>query len=297
MKLSRRDLLRGALKTPQTAPAPSARPTAAPPTGPVGKPTRGSTRVEHIPVTWVLPRRPEHPAGLALWLCGGIAGMNAAAKELDALADAGFVAVSFDSWHRGTRAAETMAELFPRGMANFPQVVWPMLGNAALETLRILDWAETEFGAKPPFFVGGHSLGGDIVVAAAGLDPRIGCVATINSTPDWRRPGMHADGKLVGPGTPDTYAQWFYERLDPITHLDGYAHKPAMAFECGADDDHVPADGAQRFKALLAPAYGATQDRLRVICHPGVGHEYTPEMWQNCMAWFREHSPVPDLHY
>jgi len=285
--------LRGAVKTPQSAPAASAKPTATTPGRPVRKPARGSTRVEHIPVTWVLPRRMEAPARLALWLCGGISGMNAAARELDALADAGFVAVSFDSWRRGTRAAETMAELFPRGMANFPHVVWPMLGNAALEALRILDWAETELGAKPPFFGGGHSLGGDIMIAAAGLDPRIGCVATINSTPDWRRPGMRADGKLVGPGTPDAYAQWFYDRLDPITHLAAYAHKPAMAFECGADDDHVPADGAQRFKALLAPVYGTAQNRLRVICHAGIGHEYTPEMWQNCMAWFREHSAAP----
>jgi hypothetical protein len=27
--------------------------------------------------------------------------------------------------------------------------------------------------------------------------------------------------------------------LDPLSHLSHYAHAPAIAFECGADDTHV----------------------------------------------------------
>jgi dienelactone hydrolase len=258
------------------------------------KPLRGSAQVEQIPVMWVLPARTESPARLALWLSGGISGMNASGKELDALADAGFAAVSFDSWQRGTRATETMATIFPRAMQNFPNVVWPIIGNSALELLRVLDWAAVEFGIEPPFFVGGHSLGGDIVTAAAGLDDRIGCVATIVATPDWRRPGMHADGKLIGRGQPDSYAQWFYDHMNPLTHLDSYARRPAMTFECGADDDHVPADGALRFReALLAGPYGEACERIRVNLHPGVGHEYTPDMWDHCLAWFQQHAGRP----
>lgn len=227
---------------------------------------------------------------LVAWLPGGIGGMNAASRELEALAEEGFVAVSFDSWRRGTRAREAMNVFFPRSMADFARVVWPIIGNAALETLRVLDWAAREFHLAPPFFVGGHALGGDAAVAAAGLDPRIGCVAAITATPDWTRPGMHADGQPVGVGEPDAYARWFYERMDPVTHPDAYAHRPAIAFECGERDDHVPADAALRFRSVLAPVYGEAQDRLRVIRHPGAGHEYTPEMWQNCLAWFREHA-------
>lgn len=273
MTLSRRDLLRGALKPP--APA---------------RPRRGSAQVEYIPVTWVLPRESAANGRLVLWLPGGIAGMNAASRELDALAEEGFAAVSFDSWRRGTRAREPMNVFFPRSMSNFAQVAWPIIGNAALETLRVLDWAAAEFTLEPPFFVGGHSLGGDAVVAAAGLDARIGCVAAVTATPDWLRPGMHADGQAVGPGEPDACAQWFYDHMDPMTHLDFYAHRPAIDFECGERDDHVPAEAALRFRSALAPVYGEAQARIRVICHPGIGHEYTPEMWQNSLAWFREHA-------
>jgi len=296
MTFSRRDLLTRLLTPPKPAPRPAPEPTpvpAPPPAAdkPATRPRRGSAEVEHIPVMWVTPaREPEHPK-LALWLSGGIAGMNASGRELDALADAGFVAISFDSFQRGTRAAEAMAAFYPRMIANFPQVAWPIYANSALETLRILDWAADEFGIEPPFYLGGHSAGGDIVVAAAGLDARIGCVAAICAAPDWRRPGMHAEGRLVGPGKPDAYARWLYEHVDPLTHVGAYSHRPAMTFECGADDDHVPPDGALRFReALLAGPYADSPERIRVTLHAGMRHEYTPEMWEACLAWFRQHA-------
>jgi dienelactone hydrolase len=296
MSFSRRDLFSRLLTPAKPAPRPAPEPTpipAPPPAAdkPATRPRRGSTEVEHIPVMWVTPAREPARPRLALWLSGGLAGMNASGRELDALADAGFVAISFDSWQRGTRAPESMAAFYPRMLANYPQVAWPIYANSALETLRILDWAAEEFGIEPPFFLGGYSAGGDIAVAAAGLDARVGCVAAICATPDWLRPGMHAEGKLVGPGKPDAYARWLYEHINPLTHTAAYAHRPAITFECGADDDHVPPDGAERFRAaLLAGPYADSPERIRVSLHAGVRHEYVPEMWEACLAWFRQHA-------
>jgi hypothetical protein len=242
-----------------------------------------------------LPGRAEPATRLALWLSGGNAGMNASGKELDALADAGFAAVSFDSWNRGTRAPEAMAALYPRMIASFAQVAWPILGNSALELLRVLDWAAAEFDIEPPFFVGGHALGGDIVVAAAGLDPRIGCVAVITASPDWDRAGMRAEGRPVYPGKPDAYAQWFHDRMNPMTHPDAYLHRPAMNFECGASDEHAPPAGALRFQeALLSGPYADAPELIRVNLHADAGHEYTPEMWRNCLEWLRGHAKTPN---
>ena len=63
-----------------------------------------------------------------------------------------------------------------------------------------------------------------------------------------------------------------------------------MAFECGATDDRVPPDGAQRFVAALADVYGdVAPSRLRLTLHPGVGHETVPAMMDNCLDWLREH--------
>ena len=82
-------------------------------------------------------------------------------------------------------------------------------------------------------------MGGDVAVALAGIDHRIGRVAAIAATPDWTRPGMRdiSDPSQVLPqGRPNAYHQWFYQPSDPLSHLSHYAHAPAIAFECGADD-------------------------------------------------------------
>lgn len=249
----------------------------------------GAARVEQIPVSWALPERVERHSRLVIWLAPGLAKMEAVLPVLERLALAGYVAVSFDSWERGARATENPATLMPRVWANWPLAAWPIHGNGALEVLRVVDWAAKEFAVSPPFAVGGNSLGGDIAVAAAGLDRRIGCVAVTVATPDWKRPGMRVDGALVAPGEPDAYASYFYDRINPLTNLRSYSHRPAIAFECGADDDHVPADGAIRFQSALADVYGEMKARVRVNLHPGVGHSTVPAMMANCIAWLREH--------
>jgi len=101
---------------------------------------------------------------------------------------------------------------------------------------------------------------------------------------------MRVDGALVAAGEPGAYASFFYDRIDPLTNLGSYAHRPAMTFECGADDDHVPAEGALRFQRALADVYGETWARVRVNLHPGVSHAAVPAMMDACVAWFRQHS-------
>jgi uncharacterized protein len=246
---------------------------------------RGTDRAEQIPITWVAPEQADGAAKLVIWLAPGLMEMEAVEPMMERLAQAGYLAVSFDSWGRGSRCRESPDTLMPRVAANFPLVGWPPLGQGALEVLRVADWAARRFAVAAPFAVGGDSLGGDIAVAAAGLDPRIGCVATTVATPDWRRTG----GPLA-PGAPDAYAQYFYDRIDPLTNVASYAHRPAMAFECGAIDERVPPAGARRFVEALAGVYGDdAASKLRVTLHPDVGHETTSAMIDNCLDWLRQH--------
>ncbi len=249
----------------------------------------GSSKVEQIPVMWVLPKEVTPQCKLVIWLAGGFSKMQTVLPILELLALTGYVAVSFDSWERGSRATEEPDVVATRAWANFPLVAFPILGNGALEVLRVVDWAAKEFNLSAPFAVGGRSLGGDIAVAAAGLDPRMTCVAAIVATPDWKRPGMQVDGVLIGEGQPDAYASYFYNRINPITNPHSYAHCPALLFECGAEDDHVPPDGALRFQKILADVYFEKTNRIRVNLHPNLGHGSVPEMMDNCLVWFQEH--------
>lgn len=147
---------------------------------------------------------------------------------------------------------------------------------------------------------GGVSAGGDIAVALAGIDQRISRVAAIAATPDWTRLSMRDIGdpsRVLPQGEPDGYAQWFYNHLDPLTHLSHYSHAPAIAFECGAGDTLVPPDGALRFRDALAKAYPQAAAGVRVTVHPGTGHleaGQNPALFQNCLAWLAEDTPTPD---
>ncbi len=247
--------------------------------------------VEGIPVIWVNPER-EQPTRLAIWLPGLTGTKDQMVPFLQELARAGFVALSYDPWQHGERGSETVQQLGARVFGNFRFFMWPILGQSTLDALRVIDWALVHFQAMllPAIAIGGISMGGDIAVAVAALDQRIRCVSAIIATPDWLRPGMQVlsqPGSLLPPGEPDTYARFFYDQLNPLTHLAVYAHhRPAITFECGANDFHVPPNGALSFQQALHTQDQNYIDRLRVNLHEGVGHEVTEKMWRNSLDWF-----------
>jgi hypothetical protein len=114
------------------------------------------------------------------------------------------------------------------------------------------------------------------------LEPRIVAVAAGVATADWLRPGS-----FEPPGAPDEAAQAWYDRCNPLTHLETYRHGTAISFQCGADDQQVPPDGAQRFVAALqSTTYAHQPDRLAVFLQPATAHKYTPTMWDDALRWF-----------
>ncbi len=250
-----------------------------------------STHVDHIPLLWITPNKRQQPTRLAIWLPGGTRTKEDTLPYLEQLASAGFLAMSFDPWRHGERGTgETPEQMFAIAMDDFPNTIWPILGQSSLDVLKVIDWVSSEYAITPPVCIGGLSLGGDIAIAAAGIDSRIGVVSSIIATPDWLRPGMHAQGQLVQSGVVGAYAQFFYDNINPLTNLSGYAHCPAITFECGAEDDHVPPDGALRFQTALQQTYQEQPDRLRVNLHPNIGHQATPAMWHDSLEWFLMHS-------
>ncbi|MDA8046494.1 MAG: hypothetical protein M0Z30_14845 [Actinomycetota bacterium] len=95
------------------------------------------------------------------------------------------------------------------------------------------------------------------------------------ATPDWTRPGMHTveDGpQLIDQGEADRYAQWFYDLLDPITHLGAYERPVAISFHCGSEDRHVSSDGAQRFRSALVERDPPAAVRVRVTTYQELSH-------------------------
>lgn len=251
-----------------------------------------TTWVEHIPVRWVEPRSASGPRRLALFLPHFTGSKDTAAPFLADLADDGFVAVSFDPWGHGERGTgESPDAMAERVFAAYRKRLWPILGQTTLDALRVIDWALATFGVEPPVAVGGLSMGGDVAVAAAGLDHRIERVAAVVASPDWLRPGMRDlfdPDRLVEQGEPDSYAQFFFDLLNPCTHLARYAHGPEFRFWCGSEDTHVPAESALRFQAELREAFPEHAGRVHVETLTGLAHMDVRDpnrWWPACRKW------------
>ena len=233
--------------------------------------------VDHIPVVSV----GREGAPLALWVPPLGMTKDDMRPVLESLAGAGFRALSLDPWQHGERGSESADEIRARMSTGFRRHMWPIIGQTTLDCLRVVD----HFGGGP-VVASGTSRGGDVAVALARIDRRVIRVAAIVATPDWTRPGMRDisdPSRVLRQGDADAYAQWFFDRLDPLTHVDNYAHGPAILFECGAADVHVPPDGAQRFAA----AFG---DDVRVNVHASLGHidaASSMELIESCVAWLR----------
>lgn len=234
----------------------------------------GSDVIDGIPVCWVAPEGAA--VGTAIWLTHLGGSGEQTRPMLDRLAQRGFLAVSFDPpGHGGRGDGSHPWQMASSVLASFRRRMWPLLGQTTLECLRVLDWADERFEVGAPHVAGGVSMGGDVAVALAGIDGRIGRVGALVATPDWTRPGMHTVEDAPEPidqGEADRYAQWFYDRLDPLTHLEAYERAVAISFHCASEDRHVPSDGARRFRSALVERDPSAADRVRVTTYDGLSH-------------------------
>ena len=250
-----------------------------------------TTFVDDIPVLYAPPAAETDRHRLALWLhfLGGR--KEAMSEYLLRLAAAGFTAVSLDAWRHGERSGESATDPMARALEAFRREVWPILGHTTLDALRVVDWALETFDLKPSVVAGGVSMGGDVAVALAGVDPRVARVAAMVATPDWTRPGMAGlDGSSppLVQGEPTAYGQWLYDRLDPMTHLDAFRRGPAITFELGAADRHIPPANAHAFRDALADVAPRAAERVRIREHPGLDHlggARDPDVQSAALAW------------
>lgn len=250
-------------------------------------PEFSSGHLGEMPLLWARPGG-DGPWPLALWLHAFSWSKEDVEPQLAELAVRGFIALSWDLPQHGARSTETRDELKLRVRTDLRRHFWPILAQGADEASRIIDWALAHLDIRPRIAIGGISMGGDIAVAAAGADRRIDRVAATLATPDWLRPGSHEPQGMAGE------AEWnLYHRLNPLTNIDHYAHRPAMLFACGADDRQVPPEGAEAFVAASRELYADCPDRLRIACEPGTAHRFTPWMWGKALQWFEGGDAVP----
>jgi dienelactone hydrolase len=248
-----------------------------------------TTTLNDIPIYWLVPASAP-VRKLVVWLHGFTESRADVTGNLRDMAAAGYVAFSFDPVDHGTlsRYPQEGAIIDPTDGAFIADTdgklyrhFWSIEAETADSIPRLIDWAIAELGVVPEVGIGGKSLGGDIAVAAAGLDKRITAVAACIATPDWLKPGSIYEVRA-----PNAAIQAQFDQYNPITNLDRYQHCPAMLFQCGTADTVVPAAGALRFSQALADTYRNCPYKLEVLLEEDVEHELTETMWHNALRWF-----------
>ncbi|MGZ4442858.1 MAG: alpha/beta hydrolase family protein [Nocardioidaceae bacterium] len=218
---------------------------------------------------------------------------------LQLLAERGLVAVTFDLPGHGSRADRDPTDQMAWVLSSFRRRMWPLLGQATLESLRVLDWMREKFSVNGALAAGGVSMGGDIAVALAGVHPQLQMVSAIAATPDWTRPGMRRIGpepQVIDQGRADSYAQWFYDRLDPLSHWQRFRRDLRVQFLCGTDDRHVPPEAAYRFMEVVN-GDDHDSDPIVTVCDEAgtdhVGMVGSDAVYDQAADWLARHVSSP----
>jgi hypothetical protein len=133
-----------------------------------------SSHVDHIPLIWITPDKQQQSTRFATWLPSGMGKKEDTLPRLQQLARAGFVAISFDPWQHGERGTwESVEQMFAQAMGNFRHTVWPILGQSALDTLRVIDWAIAEFDSSPPCYMGASRSAGTSLLRRPASTPAL----------------------------------------------------------------------------------------------------------------------------
>ena len=246
--------------------------------------------VDGIPVQWVLPRESLDERRLIVFLPSFGGSNQQVADLLIDIADRGSIGLSIDPWQHGDRGSESRDAIFARVFSAFRKNMWPILGQTSIDILRVIDWAIAEFHIQSPVRIGGLSMGGDVAIAAAGIDTRIERVFAVVATPDWLRPGMRDlmnPDTLIAQGEADDFAQFFFDSLNPMSHLERYRRNVRLTFLCGVQDNHVPPDGAERFKHALAVVADDCFAQVDVQLVEGMSHMDSMDRalwWPRCLS-------------
>lgn len=252
-------------------------------------------KVDDIPVIYIEPARPAKERKLAVFLNGLSGTKEMLAPYLKDIADKGYVTLAFDNYQHGERGIENEMDIAARVFSNIRRYGWTILGQTTLDTERVIDWAIENLDIIPEIYMGGISMGGDITIAVAGIDSRVVRIAPIVATPDWLRPGMHNvmnPSELMNPGKPDAYSQFFYDQLNPITHLERYVGCPQMRLTLGEEDNHIPPENMERFKAELAKISPDDAEKIEIVYVPGPNANHVDvikrkdEWWPDLINWW-----------
>jgi len=213
----------------------------------------------------------------------------------EALVRRGYVVLCIDAYAFGQRrfqgpagkkeeGAETEASLFKMFLWQ-GRMLWGMMVRDDLQALNyLLSRAEVD-GRRVAAM--GMSMGSTRTWWAAALDERIKvavCVACLT-----RYQNLIAHGQVKQHGIYYYVPNILKEKIDAESVVGLIAPRPLLTLT-GGKDDGSPADGVRMINTYQERLYKlhGKADNFRGLVYEGVGHEYTPGMWDETLKWLEK---------
>ncbi len=208
--------------------------------------------------------------------------------QLNSLAEHGYYAAALDNHNHGERKEPDFASQVFSGSKLKLHEVRRLIKETAEDISRLIDhFTRSEEVDQDRIGMAGVSMGGFTTFRALVIEKRIKAAAPVISSPYWD------DIPQGVPVADDAESQ---QTLASISHAYSPALFPELFFprplliQIGDQDGHYVPDRVKQFYEQLKSGYYKEEpQRLKLICHEGVGHEFTPAMWANVMDWFKKY--------
>jgi len=212
------------------------------------------------------------------------------------LARAGYVVLCIDAYAFGQRQAQGPAGAAEKGAATeaslFKTFLWEgrtLWGMMVRDDLLALNYLVTRPEADPRRIAAmGMSMGSTRTWWAAALDERIKVAVSVACLTRYQ--DLIAEGKVRYHGIYYYVPGMLRERIDTEAVVGLIAPRAHLTLT-GDQDPGSPAGGVRTINAFqehLYRLYGQ-EDHFRGVIYCGVGHVYTPEMWEEALRWLGRH--------
>jgi pimeloyl-ACP methyl ester carboxylesterase len=207
--------------------------------------------------------------------------------HLRELSDLGYYAVALDNRGHGERGGATFKERVFVDRKVDVCAVRRLIKETADDIPPLVDHlaAQNEVDGDRIGMVG-VSMGGYITFRALAMDTRIRVAATVIASPYWDDTPQDMPA-LTAPEAIATL-QSYSRTYGPAQHVDRFYPRPLL-MQLGSNDIHFNQDRVIRFHRELETRYRDAPDKLQLVMHKGVGHEFTPPMWARAKSWLQTH--------
>jgi uncharacterized protein len=224
-------------------------------------------KLGHAPALFVFKNTREEAAanGTILFYHGLRAAKETNRKELNSLAERGFLAVGIDNIGHGERIYHNFDD-HSSSKNSFEHFFLDMVQKTVNEVPEIIDEL-IKNGLGDKLGISGISMGGYIAYGAVMTDKRLKVAAPILGSPKW---------KSSIEKSPHNHPEKFFPT--------------AMLSQNAGKDESVPPVFAREFHECLVPYYKEAPDRLKYIEYPESNHFMIESdwniLWENVLEWF-----------